>query len=405
MPKIRVRLANHEAIALGFEIAKQPIEGNPKYTLNDTQFEQLQKLRNFHQTEFKEVRRNLNKKGEITSTVERISQRKLVDIPVNHEIKRLATNVSGTQQWVITEPKKPNLAEDIKEIDFTAIFKDLKPIEYTPKEIISEGIFDRFVYSDVHVGMNIENNSLYGMEWNEKILNKRLEICIIEIINERKSEVLIIDDLGDLMDGWDAMTTRGGHKLPQNMDNQEAFDVALKFKIKLIQSLIPHYSKIICNNVCNDNHGGAFSYVVNSAFKTAIQLMYPNVEVNNLRKFMEHYEYKNHIFVLCHGKDDKHMKFGFPIHLDPKTTLKIDNYIKDNYLHKKGVKIEFSKGNDHQYLFDNCTSQIFNYYNYPCFSNSSAWVQGNFQKGKSGSIFFNYYENSKKINEIIFDND
>jgi hypothetical protein len=75
------------------------------------------------------------------------------------------------------------------------------------------------------------------------------------------------------------------------MDNQMAFDVGLRFKIKMIDSLIPYYNKIVCNNITDDNHSGSFSYIVNSAFKAYIELKYPNnVIVNIQRKFMDYYK-------------------------------------------------------------------------------------------------------------------
>jgi hypothetical protein len=126
--------------------------------------------------------------------------------------------------------------------------------------------------------------------------------------------------------------------------------------------------------------------------------MLPNVSVINLRKFIEFYKVGKYIFVLSHGKDSVSLKFGFKPKLDKIQENKIDNYLDRNGL--KGI-IEFSKGDSHQYLFDNSTAQRFNYYNYPALSPSSAWVQINFQQGISGFISFNYYEDRKVINECI----
>jgi hypothetical protein len=91
------------------------------------------------------------------------------------------------------------------------------------------------------------------------------------------------------MDGYDGETVRKGHSLPQNMDNEKAFDVGLSFKINLIDALAPYYSKIICNNICDDNHAGSFGYIVNSAFKKFVEFKYRHVIVNNLRRFINHY--------------------------------------------------------------------------------------------------------------------
>lgn len=306
--------------------------------------------------------------------------------------------------------KNPNYideqSENLKDIDFLSIFKDkvkaitLKPIENF--KVTSS--FDRLVYSDVHIGMNVNPDgfSLYGGVWDENELKKRLELMINHTLTHKKSNTLIIHELGDFLDGWDGYTTRGGHSLPQNMDNQKSFDTALLFKIQLIDSLIPYFEKIKCVNICNDNHAGSFGYIVNSAFKTYIELKYTErIEVINQRKFIDYYTEKNVIFILTHGKDDKSLKFGFKPILDSRQIEKIKNYIDENRLHNK--KIEFSKGDSHQYIFDNSTSKHFCYQNFPAFSPPSNWVQTNFQNSMSGFVHFNYYENGQKsVNDFIF---
>lgn len=302
---------------------------------------------------------------------------------------------------------KPRGDSGISDIDFNLIFKDkLKPVKVEPKKM-QVGLFDRLVYSDTHIGMNPnpDGYSLYGGKWDEEELDKRLQLIINEVVRSQKSNILYIDDLGDYMDGWNGQTTRGGHDLPQNMDNQQAFDIGLSFKIRMIDTLFQFYERIYCHNICDDNHAGAFAYNVNSAFKSYIELKYnDNIEVVNQRKFIDHYKVGRYVFILTHGKDSKDLKFGFKPVLNDKQIEKIHNYITDNYLHTKGVVIEFSKGDSHQYLFDNASSDLFNYYNYPALSPSSRWVQTNFKKGKSGFIFFNYYESEPKcIQEHLFD--
>lgn len=304
--------------------------------------------------------------------------------------------------------KNPNYKEpgvpNYQDLDFTAIFKSLKPVKYSPEPKNREALFDRLVFTDVHVGMHIVDFSLYGGEWNEKKLMERLDQMIKHVIDNKKSDTLIIHDLGDFMDGWDGKTVRREHDLPQNMDNQKSFDTGLEFKIKLVQALVPHYNKILCYNVTDDNHGGSFTYVVNSAFKVAAEIMYDNVQVTNQRKFIDHYIVENYPFILTHGKDGKNLKFGFKATLDKVQENKIDNYIKENYLLQKEFrKIEFAKGDSHQYIFDSSTSQSFNYYSYPAFSPASNWVQTNFSKSMSGFVFFNYYKDRKILHEYIFD--
>lgn len=402
MSKQRTRLKPHEAIALGFELKKDyKSEGNPKFYLSESQIKELQKIREFHQKEFKEVKRTYNKDGEVISKVEKLNQKELIEIPNNHEIVRVSTNVSNGQQWVITKPI--NEVDVENEIDFLNIFKDIiKPIEVKAKKVKSKALFDRAVITDVHVGMKVtDGHSLYDGLWNEIELFKRLEIFVNEIVNNQKSNVLLLHELGDFMDGYNAMTTRGGHELPQNMDNQKAFDVGLQFKITLIDALLRCYDKIHIVNICNDNHAGSFGYIVNSAFKTYIELKYPdNVYVINQRKFIDHYLFKNRCFILTHGKDDKSLKFGFKPKLDAIQIEKIKNYIDEYKLHD--YQIEFGKGDSHQLLFDHTSSTAFEYQNFGAFSPPSDWVKTCFKNTRSSFTTMNYYEKQKTINHYIF---
>jgi hypothetical protein len=185
------------------------------------------------------------------------------------------------------------------------------------------------------------------------------------------------------------------------MDNQKAFDIGLLFKIKLIDSLMPFYNEIQCVNICNDNHAGSFGYIVNSAFKSYVELKYrDSVTVINQRKFIDHYIIDKRCFILTHGKDDKSLKFGFKPVLDSNQIEKIKNYIDENKLH--GYKIEFSKGDSHQLMFDSSTSKHFEYQNFGAFSPPSNWVQTNFQNSISSFSFFNYFENQKTQHNFIF---
>lgn len=306
----------------------------------------------------------------------------------------------------VKNPDYVDTQEEIeKEIDFLSIFKDeIKPVVVSKKNNISESaLFDRLVLTDIHIGMDVNKDgyALYHGEWNEEKLFERLDIVIKHTLKHQKSKKIIIHDLGDYLDGFDGLTTRGGHKLPQNMDNQQMFDVGLKFKIKLVDSLIPYFDTIQFVNICNDNHAGSFGYIVNSAFKQYIELKYKSgIEVINQRKFIDHYIFENRCFILTHGKDDKSLKFGFKPILDSSQIEKIKNYIDEHKIHSH--KIEFSKGDSHQLILDFTSSTSFEYQNFGAFSPPSDWVKTNFKNSISCFTHFNYYENQKSINNYIF---
>lgn len=281
---------------------------------------------------------------------------------------------------------------EVMSFDLEAIVKKhIKPVEvdsvYVPI-IKAENDFDTLTYTDVHIGMdtNPDNKAMYSVEWNRETTLASCDIMIKATIDNQKSSTLVIDELGDFLDGYNQQTTRGGHALPQNMSNEEAFDTALEFKMRLIDGLAPYYSNIMVNNICNDNHAGSFGYFVNKAFKDICEVKYPEIEVNNYNKFINHYYMDDTCFVITHGKDDTSLKFGFKPHLDPKGIEKIDQYLKQNDVYKHANKIVFKKGDSHQALFDMCSTDDFFYFNYPALSPSSMWVQNNFKKGRRGFV-------------------
>ena len=352
--------------------------------------------------EFVETQKKYDKNGEISSTLERL-QSKPIEVPENFEVIKVSTSKTTGQQWVQYAAKKEEI--EIKEFDFDSIIKKhIKPVEVKTVNVTRVKDFDSLTYTDVHIGMDTDadNNSMYSVKWDKEAILESAKQMVEKTIKEKKSPVLYVDELGDFLDGLNAQTTRGGHTLPQNMTNEEAFDCALEFKMYLIDNLISHFDKIIFNNICNDNHAGSFGYFVNKAFKDIVSIKYPSVEVNNHRQYLNHYFVGDVCFIITHGKDDKTLKFGFKPFLDSKGLEKIDQYCKHNNIYKKAELIIFKKGDSHQCLFDMCTSDDFYYYNYPALSPSSQWVQNNFKKGRRGFVneSFKGLEHSIKVNFI-----
>ena len=164
--------------------------------------------------------------------------------------------------------------------------------------------------------------------------------------------------------------------------------------IDILQSEFKH---IVCNNICEDNHSGAFGYVVNSAFKSVIEHKYSNVEIHNHRKFLNFYKIQDRMIVLTHGKDARNLKFGFKPQLDPRQIEKIDQFLKNYKIYNDCNYITFSKGDSHQCLFDMCSSDDFDYFNYPALSPSSEWVQTNFKRGRRGFVVEHIKDNGARV--------
>lgn len=302
------------------------------------------------------------------------------------------------------------LAQDggAKDLDFESVFADLakkyKEFKLPKEPVKKEKSFDRLVYTDTHIGMhpNKDGTAMYPADWNEGDIIHSVKTMIKQTLENRSSPILYIDDLGDFMDGWDALTTRGGHELPQVMSNQEAYDLGVKFKVMLLTELSPYYDKVISNNVCNSNHGGDFDYVVNQAVKSVADISFKNVEVNNQTDIIKAYTFGRYVIPLLHGKDTKHQKKPMPAKLNGETKEQLENWLIEKQYIKPGAVIEVSKGDTHQYIFDYSTSQYFDYFCYPALSPNSQYVHTNYKKGKRGFVFHSYGA-TRSVEPYIFD--
>ncbi len=276
------------------------------------------------------------------------------------------------------------VAEVIDNYDFKPkTFKRNKADKNNPKAI-------KATLSDMHVGLNSNPNSrsLFGYEYNAEIFNENIDKVINSIIKEYESngtfDLLLFDDLGDGLDGYDGLTTRGGHKLEQNMSNEEAFKTYVEGKLRLIETVIDMgvAEKYHVRNVSDCNHSGSFGAIANMAIKMVLDRIYEKniVEFTILEKFMEHFEYGVHTFILTHGKDKHYMFKGLPYTLNDKAIVYINEYIEHYGINTKYIHLE--KGDLHRIGYDR--TKKFDYRNFMSFAPPSAWVQANFGDGYSG---------------------
>lgn len=435
MSKIRKRLSSAEAELIGLEV-RPKTEGeniNPKYRISKSEWAEVLQFRGALKEDDASVNDTnnetvTNQYGELAYKEQEVRLSAYVggvmlDIEQYCEHYNLDYDSIRSYKFVmypvpyyniafktaeLTEDEQAKLEDRFEEIAKRhAVAQEIpNPMVVVRSEDIV-GKVDRLVYSDVHIGMNPNgerNNTMYKTDWSKEAILASAEIMAKRLIQQQRGNVLVIDELGDLLDGWDGETVRKGHKLPQLMKNEEAFDCALEFKMRLIDLLIGNYDAILCNNVCEDNHAGAFGYVVNSAFKRLVELKYPDkIQVFNRTEFITHYDIAGHLFLLCHGKDSSHLKFGFKPQLDPKGMEKIDQYLKHHGLYSFKGRIEFTKGDSHQALFDYCTSDDFDYINAPALAPSSDWIKVNFKKGRRGFLIqhLDPHDDLKRITPVF----
>ena len=390
--KLRKRLKPTEASLLGLKVKPNDGNRNARYFIDGKQWERILEFRGKYgktitivdPVEEKPKQENKfwawNDKGQFMN-IEDVCQYYNLPYKDVHSYKI----VSHTGEPYYNILFKENVVTT-EVIDFEEIAK-----KYATKQtdrVIDFGVddsFDRLVFTDVHIGMcpNKEGSAMYDNKWERPQIKESRKAIVREVFKRKSADILVVEQLGDLADGYNAKTTRGGHDLPQNMNNKEQFDESVKFMIKIVDSLATKYKEIHWHNVCNANHDGDFGYTICQMFKALTELKWDNVKVTNHEQYISHYVINNSVSIISHGKDKIHNKFGFKPQLDPKQVETIDQYIKSRNLYKYPF-IRFAKGDSHQAMFDDTTSNDFTYNNYPALSPASEWVQTNFKNGKRG---------------------
>lgn len=244
--------------------------------------------------------------------------------------------------------------------------------------------------ADMHVGLDpyVEGKSIFNYIYNERIFNQNLDKVYNSVLNQfainGKFDVLFIDDLGDGLDGWNGQTTRGGHGLDQNMNNTESFRVYVTGKLRLIEMLIAANvaNRVEIKSVSNCNHSGSFGYIANYSIGLILARSYDEKFVKNiiLEKFMEHFEYGDHTFILTHGKDSKYQFKGLPLELNPLAIKFINDYIDHYKITSKYISVV--KADLHRVGYNR--TKKFDYRNYMSFAPPSVWQQHNFGDSYAG---------------------
>lgn len=392
---MRIRLKSKEAEFLGLEVIENRNDGsgNPRYDISHEQFHRLQ--------EFRESKKHNKLKCADSSEIVK-TQLENDNQPLHQTKYYWAKTENGSYQITNPHYKELKPVDDFLNAEFiTEIVKSyIKPLPQFSKRFTESKWKDRLIISDVHINMNNHGGSnklpIYDEPlYDESEIFRRLHETIQHAIECKRGDDLIIDNLGDFMDGEKGQTTRGGHALPQLYSDKKAFEIAVRFKMELVESLLQSYNHITLNNIIDDNHSFLQSYYVHSTVQKVLTLKYPDRVTYNINEcFISHYWVAAHRFVISHGKDSIEMKFGWKPKLDDKLVNNLDGYMKYHKLYD-GKRIEVSKGDSHQYISDFTTSLDFEYHTYIAFSPPSCWVQHNHGNSKSGVIFQNLSLTSK----------
>lgn len=293
-------------------------------------------------------------------------------------------------KWVKTKEESKLLVKKEQPIDYKKDFEQiLKQYRTKSLEGIKLGNIENhdnvlLVYmSDKHIGAETKEG-LFKNEWNKQEFEKRMTLLTKEIIrldNLYHFEKVILFDLGDAVDGFNQSTTRGGHVLPQNMNNREVYNTFIQVHSDFFYTLSTNLNCSLAFITAGEsNHGGDFEYICNKSLEAILNIRFPLIETFIGDKFIEHYEIGDHCFIVCHGKDAEDMKFPLPLNLNEKTELYFKKYIDAHNITSKFIHV--IKGDLHS---ASCNwGQFFRYKNVLSMYGSSKWIQTNFMDNTRG---------------------
>ncbi|MGB0861400.1 MAG: hypothetical protein ACPGXZ_00700 [Saprospiraceae bacterium] len=261
-----------------------------------------------------------------------------------------------------------------------------------------------FIISDRHIGASVQKNALYKKknDYSADVYKNRLQAAAQRLKwykeNFGSFEKLILLDLGDLMDGFNANTTRGGHKLIQNLDNIGQFNT-------YVDNELPLWDWIVENKIAdsyefratsNSNHDGlGISYYGFDSVRRLLNLKYPQIECNITSEFINHFHIYDQPIAYTHGKDEEFMKRGLPLYINAEVENKLKQYCDINDIHKH---LTLYKGDLHQTA--KSPGKFIDYINLGSLFGSSGYIMLNYGYTPP-SVYFGMYEH--KSSSILHD--
>jgi hypothetical protein len=267
--------------------------------------------------------------------------------------------------------------EFIGDLNFDIKIEFKKPEKTNEKTII--------VYlSDMHIGAAVSPYSIYENEFSFETATKRLQRIyekIVDLAVTTGATNIIVCNIGDTLDGYNGETTRGGHALPQNMNNKDQFKNFLKMMTQFFADISTSgfFSSIKYIAVDGGNHDGDFGYMANKALEGILGILNPEINVTIFEKYIEYFRVDNHTFVVCHGKDAKDVFKNMPLVINDKTENQINEFLDYNAIYGKNV--HFIKGDLHQSA--TTYANRFRYKSVASFFGSSEWIHKNFGNTKA----------------------
>ena len=275
------------------------------------------------------------------------------------------------------------LAKELNDLKFTKDFHFTIDNNYKPKTFSNNFNAENSIVlhiSDTHVGAALSSTSLFSNDWNEKEFERRLNEVLDRVASIGLYDTIIVNLLGDYLDGMDGMTARRDHVMPQNMDNKQQFNVFIKYMLRFIEGLYSITNNIKVFAVPEGNHGGYADYFAIKALEYACNAYLPGVKFTVFDRYFGTFDLKGHKYVSMHGKDGQFMKKPMPLNLNDSTSTLIRDW-----LDREGIvssNIHIIKGDLHSNNLNSCRK--FDYRNVLSLFGDSDYSQMNYVSNAYG---------------------
>ena len=275
------------------------------------------------------------------------------------------------------------LATELNSLKYAKDFHFTIDNNYTPKGFINSIESKKSIIlhlSDIHVGAALSSTSLYNNNWNECELKRRLDQLVEKVSMLGPFDTIIIDFLGDYLDGMDGMTARRDHVMPQNMDNKEQFNVFIKHMMNFICEMQNISNEVKVYAVPEGNHGGYADYFAIKALEYACNAAYPDVQFTVFDRYFGIFKHLHHTYLIMHGKDGQFMKKPMPLNLNDQASTLIRDWLDRENITESNVHV--IKGDLHSNNLNSCRK--FDYRNVLSLFGDSDYSQMNYVSNNYG---------------------
>ena len=296
----------------------------------------------------------------------------------NDFLKRIEKDEVKDLRALVTKLTKENSKSLNKELIETTIKNTVKDYKELPVNINNKEAKypDLIIWlSDLHIGAyNAKYSSFVQLpSYDVPEIKSRLSRIVESFVGQEYHSIYVVN-LGDSIDGFNKETTRGGHELPEILDNKEISEAFIECMMEFFATLTVKVKSKDFNylSIGESNHGGDFEWL-NQKLLAAYLTKY------NVKSYISNYPIDNfiigdHQFLYAHGKDNNSQTRQFPLTLNPQTELFFANYIAE-----KGIcspHIYVVKGDLHNYAYT--TGKQFDYISVGSMYGSSNYITANF---------------------------